>query len=90
MVSFSALKIFAVRYGLLVTFGQYAYADTPPFAPRNPLRTQTKNAVPKIFLCASPETHKILRLGIHPISIIPIKPNNPKLNPSVVKQSLGN
>jgi hypothetical protein len=46
---FRALKIFAVRYGLLVTFGQYAYADAPPFVPRNPLRTQTKNAVPEIF-----------------------------------------
>ena len=50
MVSFSALKIFAVRYGLLVTFGQYAYADTPPFAPRNPLQTKVYSRNAKKFL----------------------------------------
>jgi hypothetical protein len=44
MVLCSALKFFAVGYGLLVTFGQYTYAEALPAFLVNPCRL-----LPKMF-----------------------------------------
>jgi len=54
MLPLPALDFYAVRYGLRLSFGQYANADSPPLVRRNPLRT----IAVKVLMCLQ-RKHKI-------------------------------